>query len=297
MATVTVEEDIASRAYSTNRDETTFETKFNVFGTTDPFVAINRPEIPLPNQVLVLDGVTRALWVTNVSIAQEPGADLVRVTVQYGPKAQNNPPEPEENKATWTMSTAAQNVRIKVALNQETKGVDQAAIDFVGDQIGKTKDGVEGVDVLRPHVTLQIKHWLPVEAATPRYFNRIQRIAARVNSKTFSGPWGDWKAGEALYEGAQVGALNEELYEITHNFTRSFSIEDVVVKLCNGQNAEFPEKKGWDYFWVREDNSVDPNNKKKLCPNAVLSASIAEVYKRNDFDGLLLPNDFVGGGV
>ena len=299
---ITIEEAIDSRAYSRNKDGQTLDMKYNVFGTTDPFAAEEKLIVDKQagiGQRLILDGNARDLFVVSVNIDPEPGAtsngeEFLRATVPYGnPESEKDTPtRPTPNVATWKLSTVAQAVHIETILPGTTQEFLDADAKFHGDAIGYSAEGIQGVDVLRPHALLTIEHWLPFTTANAKFLDGVMAIGGSVNKKKFSGPWGDWLPGEALYHGAEVTTLNPQLISLVHTFERSLQINKIKIK---GIVGEFDKKEGWDYFWTVVDNKSDPNDAKKILRGKVISAHIARVYERKTFAALALPKDFLGG--
>jgi len=298
---IKIDEQDKSRTYGQTKDGRTFTTRFNVYGTTDPFEAANK--LPFVGSILVIDGTTHNLFVDNVSIDQEPGAkaggeQFLRATITYGKPTseKNTPPDPEANIATWKLSTAAQVVHIETVLPDTKQEFIPDNSKFTGTAIGYSNNGIQGVDVLRSNAVLTIQHWLPVDTANAKFLDAVNALSASVNDAKFDGPWGNWLSGEVLYMGAEITSPNNELISFTHTFQRSLELKVVKVKLSDGKVENFPKpKQGWDYFWTRVEDSKDADNENEILTGNIVSAHIGKVYERKSFKDLKLPKDFIGG--
>lgn len=294
---IIAEESVRSRSFSLSKDGFSVTRVFFVHGTDDPLLAL--PHIPGFGAQYIVDGMASYAWVTSQNIEQIPGADAMKATVVYGQRssAKSAPPPPEENKASWRLSTAAVSVHVETVLSGKKIETIPADAKLNDQTIGVATDGVRGVDVLRPHGTLLIDHWLPVQAADSRFLDEISRLGGSVNTEDFSGPWGTWQAGEALYLGAEVSSVSEDLIQISHSFEREFNAITEPIKIKVANKDESITKKGWEYFWVTVADVKDPNDATSTTRGGIIAAQVAQVYPEADFGRLLLPSEFVGGAA
>jgi len=302
-----VEEDIKARRFNETKDGGTYTSNWIIKGTSNPLEA--QALIGADKQFgsqLILEGIQYPLFISARNFEEVEGLDqkqkpfrFVKATLTYTRPLQEDPPDAEPNKATWRITTTGVVAHIETPIEGTTQQFfPNLPTTYAGQAIGLAADGgVNGVDVLRPRVGLVIQHWLPVQAVTQRFMDDIQKLAGHINKSSFRGPWGRWRKSEALYEGAEVGAINDDLIEITHSFTRSFNARNLEIKTqaVKGGKISIPFKGGHQYFWSRIRDGVETGDPTKPLKSEIISAHIADVYPSLDFDVLQLPSDFVGG--
>jgi len=165
--------------------------------------------------------------------------------------------------------------------------------------IGITKEGIEGVDVLRPGQTLKIVHWIPQKKGTPAFLDQIAALSGTVNKEVFAGPWGNWLTGEALYTGADISAPNDELLELSHTFIRSVNAKVDLQHLDKDKRVQQVtkgvDKKGWQYVWFQYGKFPGKDPVKDKSIDVIISSHLATVYLDKAFKELNLPKTFKSG--
>lgn len=302
-----IEEKHTSPQFTLTEDELSIVTEFIIFNTDNPITGLSL--LPGIGTQFEIDGQLVNSFVNNIQINSTEGQSPVfmTATVSYGKpdSEKSDRVEPEANVATWSLSTQAQAINLQKALDEQKNFPKGAFPEGLNTYltIGQTDSGVEGVDVLRPSATLRIVHWLPEATATPAFLDEISLLVGTINDAPFSGPWGKWEAGEALYIGAEVSAPNEELIELSHSFERSFNSLDPGVKLLFldkdriVDNILFEPKKGWEYVWFQYGKKAGVVVDKDRPQDVAITAHIAKVYEEDSFDKLNLPTTFKSGSL
>ena len=144
--------------------------------------------------------------------------------------------------------------------------------------IGYDGKNVNGVDILAPALNLSETHNFPASMITTGYIANLSRKTGMYNSDPFNG----FEPGEVLFAGAS-GTKTEDtinpIWDVTFNFMvsrnrKNFRVGDITVSL----------KKGWDYMWVRYDDTVDDAAGDVIkTPAAVY---IEQVYESTSFASL-----------
>lgn len=309
-------ETYTSRQFTVTEDEVSIVTEWVIFHTDNPVVGLSL--LPGIGTQFQLDGQLIFSFVSSIDIRPTEGQSPVYMTatVSYGKpdSEKSDKVEPEADVATWSLSTAGQTINIQEAFGQDNfpekafpgtpgKLRVKGKRDNLWLTIGLTDNGVEGVDILSPQSTLKIVHWLPQGKTTPEFLDEITLLTGKTNDAIFKGPWGNWKIGEALYEGTEISAPNDELIELSHSFRRSLNSDGESVKIDFldekrvGQLTNFVEKKGWEYVWFQYGQKAGkiPDEDRPL--DVSITAHIAEVYEAASFDALKLPKDFKSGSA
>lgn len=286
------EEKLAGREITVNADGLGATTEWLIFHTDDPTVALNL--LPKYGDQYNLDGVLLDTFVDNISLGETENQSprTMTATITYAaPKAGGGGGGGRPDTASWSLSIATESVNVQQAIAQTNWPADPGYLT-----IGEDVDGeVIGVDILSPAATLKVNHWLNDDDADAAFLDRIQaKVAAKLNDAAFNGPWGNWKAEEALYLGVEASYTGTGIIQLSHQFKRS--VEGIVEISYVENNAVVPAaplKKGWQYFWGKfgsRPNQADPKEKPKT---GIITAHIADVYKKGDFGLLKLPTEFI----
>ena len=193
------------------------------------------------------------------------------VTVQYGEKD-----EPESgDPSTFSFDTGGGTQHITQSLSTIGKyAASGTAPDFKG-AVGVTHDNVEGVDITVPVYQFSETHYLPDSQVTMAYRGDLFRLTGRVNDASFKG----LDAGECLFLGASGSKRGNDDWEISFRFAASPNRTGITVGTITGV-----AKKGWEYMWVRYEDTEDTNAKRIVKrPTAVY---IEKVYEYGDFSAL-----------
>ena len=201
----------------------------------------------------------------NYHIAYQ-GSGLWEVSVRYGKL------EPKETgQSSYSFDTGGGNQKITQSLqtinSYAPPGEDPP--DFKG-AIGVSTDSVEGTDITIPVFNFTETHYVPVALLTGAYKVVLFYLTGRVNHAPFKG----FARGEVLFQGASGSQRGQEDWEITFSFAASPNATGLTV----GDITDI-DKKGWEYLWVRYQDSEDADVLVKQ-PAAVY---VEQVYLYGDF--------------
>jgi hypothetical protein len=174
----------------------------------------------------------------------------------------------------WTFDTTGGTAHITasrqtISRTSYTEAV--TAPDFKG-AIGVNKDSVTGVDITVPVGSFSETYRIPTGLVDTAYKITLMEMTGKVNSTTFRG----LEAGEVLFMGARGSKKGTDDWEITFLFAVSRNAVNIPVG-----EITVPEKKGWDYLWVRYDEFED-GTAKSLVKRPV-AAYVERVYEFVDF--------------
>jgi len=266
---VVCEELTASRRRIVGGDSPSAELIYGVRGTDDDVVARTIVQAVSPS---VHDGLYRQ------TIDLEPDwADTDTsngrwtATVRY---VANPTPQTEESSFSFETSGGTQHLTQSLETIGRYAPAGDTAPDYQG-AVGVTHDSVEGVDIAVPVYAFSETHYKPASFVTLAYRGTLFSLTGKVNSASFKG----LTAGECLFLGARGSRRGAGDWEITYNFAASPNRTSIVIG-----NITVPAKKGWEYLWVRYEDSLDPT------ANAIVkrprAAYVEKVYELASFAAL-----------
>jgi len=141
--------------------------------------------------------------------------------------------------------------------------------------IGVTQDAVEGVDITIPVYNFGETHYIDDALVTQAYRQSLFETTGRVNSAAFRG----FAAGDVLFLGASGAKRGQGDWEISFRFAVSKTRANFTVG-----GITVPEKKGWDYMWVRYSDVQD--NAARMVVKQPLAVYIEQVYEEASFGAL-----------
>jgi len=145
-----------------------------------------------------------------------------------------------------------------------------------GGAIGVTTDSVEGVDITVPVYSFSETHYLPDSVVTLAYRGTVFNLTGKVNAGGFKG----LAAGECLFLGATGSRReSEDDWEVTYRFAASPNKINLTI-------GDIPNvsKKGWEYLWVRYQESVDGGA--QMLIKKPVAAYVERVYELGNFAAL-----------
>lgn len=223
-------------------------------------------------------------------ITPEPlGGGVWTVDVAY-----EEPEEEDGGKYTFDTGGGTQHI----AQSLETLGTFTAggsgdvAPDFKG-AIGVNGDSIAGTDITVPVFNFTETHTIPAENVTQEYKVTLFRLTGRVNNDFFKG----FEPGEVLFLGASGSKQNPDKWEITYKFAASPNIGTPSGSVGGSGGSTGPvtesiqigditvnEKAGWDYLWVRFEESED--GEAFTLVKRPVAVYIERVYERADFEAI-----------
>jgi hypothetical protein len=194
------------------------------------------------------------------------GSGLWEVSVRYG---KLDPKEPGESSFSFDTGGGTTHITQSIATVNSYAPAGETPPDFKG-AIGVNNDSVEGTDITIPVYNFKETHYIPVALVTPAYKAILFYLTGKVNAFPFKG----FAPGEVLFMGASGSQRGQEDWEITFSFAASPNVTGLTVGDITGI-----DKKGWEYLWVRYQDSEDADVLVKQ-PAAVY---VEQVYPYGDF--------------
>jgi len=254
--------------YGRRLSDESAELLYLIRGTTDDGTA--RAAL-LGNSPDFHDGLPR----DDTEVEELEGLDAYLGTVRYvSPDGQ--PPDTGESSFSFDTSGGTQHITQSLStVGTYASPAVPAAPDF-GGAIGVTQDNVEGVDITVPVYTFSETHYLPAGTVTNAYKGTLFNLTGKVNSGGFKG----LAAGECLFLGASGSRReSEDDWEITFRFAGSPNRTGLTVGDIAGIS-----KKGWEYLWVRYQDTEDDNA--KMLIKKPVAAYVEQVYDEGSFAAL-----------
>lgn len=146
----------------------------------------------------------------------------------------------------------------------------KGAINVAGNGANMT---VDGVDIVIPTFNFSETHYLADSVVTWAYRYTLFALTGKVNDAGFRA----FGAGEVLFMGASGSQRGDDNWEITFNFAASETKSGLVVG-----DIAIPQKRGWEYLWVRYGQDADANAIAEV-PKA---AYVEQVYEYGEFSAL-----------
>ncbi|MEW6249190.1 MAG: hypothetical protein AB1716_00960 [Planctomycetota bacterium] len=208
------------------------------------------------------------LFLPRDTVTVQPVGDMLwEGIVRYGPV-----PQTQESTFTFDTGGGTQHVTHSLATVARYAPPGKTAPDFKG-AIGVTADSVEGVDITVPVYQFAETHYLPDSVVTPAYKLTLFALTGKVNSAAFKG----FAAGEVLFLGAAGSRRGSGDWEITFRFAGSPNVTNLTIGDITGIN-----KKGWEYLWVRYQDTED--TAAKALVKRPIAAYIEQVYSYGDLN-------------
>jgi len=270
---ITVDEKYVSRPTTdSGQDESELdellstELHYVVRGTNDERAAIQAIRGGTPT---TYNGMDRG------EISLEPVSDTIwEATVRYS--SPDKELEVGESSYSFDNGGGTQHITQALAHIASYAPAGKTAPDFKG-AIGATADSVEGVDITVPVYTFSETHILANSAVTNTYKGKLAALTGKTNNGTFKG----FAIGEALFLGASGSKRGKGDWEISFRFATSPNKTGLTVGDITGI-----AKKGWEYLWVRYEDSVDATAKALV--KKPLAVYIEKVYDEGNFADLAI---------
>jgi hypothetical protein len=160
----------------------------------------------------------------------------------------------------------------KQTLNTYSAGT---APDFEG-AINVSENAVEGTEITVPVYQFSETHWLDDAVVDGAYKAALFHATGKVNNAAFRG----FEAGEVLFLGASGSKRGRGDWEITFRFAASPNVV-TADNLMIGPLGPV-EKKGWDYLWVRYQETEDATA--EMVVRTPIAVYIEQVYDEVDFE-------------
>ena len=250
----------------------------NLYSATIPYIVIGytdemamlayaKSQIPATLEGIALD---------KIDIEERIAADVWRVKANYPHKDKTGSQQQQEPEFAFDISAGTKHIThsIQTVGNYAPSG--KTAPDFKGAINVNEKGEVQGVDIVNSTFSFTEKHYYDNSHVSNTFKRNVAAIVGRVNSSSFRG----WNAGELLFMGAsgsRRGTTSKDKWEITFRYKVSMNRTNVTVG-----DIHIPSVRGWDYLWVKYEDSVVNN----IMTKKPSSAHVEQVYYYVSFSAL-----------
>ena len=183
----------------------------------------------------------------------------------------------EEETSSFAFDTGGGTMHRNQSLKTVSK-VPNDAPDFNGAIEVDNEGNVNGVDVTMPVLNFTETHTMNGSRVTTSYKKTVAALTGTVNSSGFRG----FSAGEVLFLGAS-GTKRSKKPNAPWEITFRFAVSPNQSSLQVGK-LKVPNKRGWDYLWVRYADKVADNRKNVI--KEPVAAYVEQVYPTGDFGNL-----------
>lgn len=255
-----------SRTFDVNVTGGTAQFKYVITGETDESAAYDLVLAESPDQWF---GYTRdnidmknrpalGVWfpVVNYSI---PVYNVAASSLPTAPVTDPAPTSSPSSSAPAAGSTLA-GVSVSVALEnqrvyQSIKTIDKGAVgggvprNYAG-LIGVAKGEVEGVEIGVPVANIVYKKTIPY--LTAGYFKNLIALCGKTNEEA----WWLFQPEEGLFVGCNGQSKGTGEFEIDYEFRYAITERDITIVEGEDDGLVCPEKRGWHYLWVANQDKV-----------------------------------------
>ena len=214
-----------------------------------------------------------------LEVTERVNKDTWKVKAIYKDEDSDDPGDPDEDEETtsFAFDTGGGTMHRNQSLKTVSK-VPNDAPDFNGAIEVDNEGNVNGVDVTMPVLNFTETHTMNGSRVTTSYKKTVAALTGTVNSSGFRG----FSAGEVLFLGAS-GTKRSKKPNAPWEITFRFAVSPNQSSLQVGK-LKVPNKKGWDYLWVRYADKVAENRKNVI--KEPVAAYVEQVYPTGDFGNL-----------
>jgi len=207
-----------------------------------------------------------------------PASCLWDVRITYGPPDQTS--QPDEPQINFDTTGGSQHITQSIKTRHKIGATGAGAPPPIDNQgaIGVTDSGgtlnVEGVDI-----TVPVYSWTETRVMPNDKVNQAGIYG--LTGKTNSGAWRGYAQGEVLFLGASGSRKDKNRWEVTYKFAASPNKTGITIP---GTTITIPDKRGWEYLWVRYVDAPSPDN--KALSKKAICAYVEQVYEEGAFGAL-----------
>ena len=214
-----------------------------------------------------------------VEVTERVNRDTWKVKAIWKDEDSDDPDDPDEDEETtsFAFDTGGGTMHRNQSLKTVSK-VPNDAPDFNGAIEVDNEGNVNGVDVTMPVLNFTETHTMNGSRVTTSYKKTVAALTGTVNSSGFRG----FSAGEVLFLGAS-GTKRSKKPNAPWEITFRFAVSPNQSSLQVGK-LKVPNKRGWDYLWVRYADKVAENRKNVI--KEPVAAYVEQVYPTGDFGNL-----------
>lgn len=215
-----------------------------------------------------------------ISVTESDRDDLMMATVQYVPPGRlqqqeaSEPPETGESVYNFEIGLETLHITQSIETIHKIGQAGDTAPDYKG-AINVTNDSVEGCDISVPIYNWSETHWIPHENVTDAYRDTLHYVTGKVNADTFR----TFDPGQVMFLGVTGSRRGSADWELTYRF----SLKPNQIGIQVG-DLYVPNKKGWEYLWVRYREVED--TELKMMVMRPYAAYVEKVYKDANFSQL-----------
>lgn len=273
--TTRVEEAYSERDQTINAkgEVTEIEIPYLVFEAADEDAALAAARTKAASRTvsgMVLD---------ELEVTERVNKDTWKVKAIYKDEDSDDPADPDEDEETtsFAFDTGGGTMHRNQSIKTVSK-VPNDAPDFNGAIEVDNEGNVNGVDVTMPVLNFTETHTMNGSRVTTSYKKTVAALTGTVNSSGFRG----FSAGEVLFLGAS-GTKRSKKPNAPWEITFRFAVSPNQSSLQVGK-LKVPNKRGWDYLWVRYADKVAQNRKNVI--KEPVAAYVEQVYPTGDFGNL-----------
>ena len=214
-----------------------------------------------------------------VEVTERVNRDTWKVKAIWKDEDSDDPDDPDEDEETtsFAFDTGGGTMHRNQSLKTVSK-VPNDAPDFNGAIEVDNEGNVNGVDVTMPVLNFTETHTMNGSRVTTSYKKSVAALTGTVNRSGFRG----FSAGEVLFLGAS-GTKRSKKPNAPWEITFRFAVSPNQSSLQVGK-LKVPNKRGWDYLWVRYADKVADNRKNVI--KEPVAAYVEQVYPTGDFGNL-----------
>jgi hypothetical protein len=270
-----VEEAYSERDQKVNAkgEVTEIEIPYLVFEAADEDAALSAARSKAASRTVT------GMALESVEVTERVNGDTWKVKATYETDGEADPDDPdgEEETSSFAFDTGGGTMHRNQSLKTIARVPDDAP-DFNGAIEVDNEGNVNGVDVTMPVLNFTETHTMNGSRVSTSYKKNVAALTGTVNRSGFRG----FAAGEVLFLGAS-GTKRSKKSSAPWEITFRFAVSPNQAGLSVGK-LKVPNKKGWDYLWVRYADKVSEN--KKNVVKEPVAAYVEEVYPYGDFGSL-----------
>lgn len=200
-----------------------------------------------------------------------------KITAEYPHQEKNGTSQQQqEPELSFDISAGTKHITHSLQTVGNYAPPGKTAPDYGGAINVNEKGEVGGVDIVNSQFSCSEKFYFDNSKITTSWKRRVAELVGKVNSGGFHG----WEAGELIFMGAngsRRGTTSKDKWEVTFHYRVSMNRFNVHVG-----EITIPEIRGWDYLWVRYENTVSD----KSLTKKIASAHVEQVYYYVSFSAL-----------
>lgn len=224
------------------------------------------------------------------------------LTVTYGPDQETF--EEDENEEIWRFNLSSEQSHITSVRTENRQqhyprsgpdpGEDQKYAKVPGEEhdvgttIGLNGDDVDGADVYRPLLRIEV-----TKKRTGTNWEAKKSIVELGMDRTNTTAWQGYESGRVLFTGATIEKTKDDEHTFTYTFQVRAAQNAVTFDLSDGTTTVEIDIGPWDHVWFRHKSTIETDSttgvktKRKL----IEDVHIAQIYESFEFNRFGLGGD------